>query len=220
MNSVLNSYSKQCTESKLSQVHSAPTLGPACAHTTCALRRVAGLARPCRRLGPAVSQAWPGRVAAHAQSCRVHRRCCAPYRKLLGRIACLQCVCSAPAPCRRALGVILQPWLRCIATQSHPPQQRYKILYRGPPLARPLAVLRPKRLPPSHDTNLYRDSPWPGHARTRYRTPCAQADRVVVYIVALPRRVVGVAWPYRGPCNYAQLPCVTIHPLYRDSNGQ
>ena len=62
MNSVPNSDSEQCTESKLSRVHSAPNLGLACVRTA-----------PCRRPGLAVSQAWPGRVAAHAQSCHSAR---------------------------------------------------------------------------------------------------------------------------------------------------
>ena len=59
MNSVLNSDLEQCTESKLSRVHSAPTLGPACTHTA-----------PCPKPGPVVSQAWPSRVAAQTWSCR------------------------------------------------------------------------------------------------------------------------------------------------------
>ena len=59
MNNVPNSDSEQCTESKLSRVHSAPTLGLACAHTVRVLRCVAGLAWPCHRPGLAVSQAWP-----------------------------------------------------------------------------------------------------------------------------------------------------------------
>ena len=48
MNSVSNSDSEQCTESKLSRVHSAPTLGPGCAQAARALRRVMARARPYR----------------------------------------------------------------------------------------------------------------------------------------------------------------------------
>ena len=39
-------------------MHSAPTLGPACARTT-----------PCRRPGLAISQAWPGRIVGLAGPC-------------------------------------------------------------------------------------------------------------------------------------------------------
>ena len=50
MNSVPNSDSEQCTESKLSRVHKVHTLAqPACT-------------APCHRPGLAVSQAWLGRV--------------------------------------------------------------------------------------------------------------------------------------------------------------
>ena len=67
MSSVPNSDSEQCTESKLSRVHSAPILGPAYAHTApCRWPgRVAGLAWQCRSTRPAVSQRTPAhRVAA------------------------------------------------------------------------------------------------------------------------------------------------------------
>ena len=67
---VSNSDSEQCTGSRPSRVHSAPTLGLACAHTAPALRRVAGLAWSCRRPDLVVSQAWPGLVTAHAWPCR------------------------------------------------------------------------------------------------------------------------------------------------------
>ena len=46
MNNIHEQCPKQCIESKLSRVHSAPTFGPACAHTA-----------PCRRPGMAVSSA-------------------------------------------------------------------------------------------------------------------------------------------------------------------
>ena len=78
MNSVPNSDSEQCTESKLSRVHSAPILGPAYAHTA-----------PCRWPGCVAGLAWqcrkktPGRVAAHARApCRR-----APPRSAARRVA-------------------------------------------------------------------------------------------------------------------------------------
>ena len=56
MNSDSNSNLEQCTESKLSRVHSAPTHGLGCAQAARALRRVLARAEPYR--GP-----LPGRVA-------------------------------------------------------------------------------------------------------------------------------------------------------------
>ena len=49
-------------------MHSAPTHGPGCVHT--APCRRPGLAWPCCRPGPTVSQAWPSRVAGLARPCR------------------------------------------------------------------------------------------------------------------------------------------------------
>ena len=87
MNSVLKSDSEQCTKSKLSRVHSAPTLGPACAHYAVSQAwpgRVVGLARPCLKLGPAVSQAWPGRVPG--APCRVAAPTSALARRVPSRV--------------------------------------------------------------------------------------------------------------------------------------
>ena len=75
MNSCPNSDSKRCPESKLGHVHSVHTLGPGCTHATRTLRRVAGLALPCRRLGPAVP--LRPRTHWHAVSQAV---CCTPCR--------------------------------------------------------------------------------------------------------------------------------------------
>ena len=82
MNNILNSDSEQCTESKLSPVHSAPTLDPAYAHTA-----------PYRRPGPAVSQAPPAvllRPRAHWRAVS-QAVCCvpcrAPYRRVGHRVA-------------------------------------------------------------------------------------------------------------------------------------
>ena len=64
MTNVSNSDSEQCTESKLSRVHSAPTLGPSCTRTA-----------SCRRPGLAVSQRAPvvSHIVPHAVSLRVTR---------------------------------------------------------------------------------------------------------------------------------------------------
>ena len=79
MNSSSNSDSKQCSESKLGQVHSMHTHGPGCAHAARWAGRIAlcrGLAQPYRGLAP-------GRIVASAWSCRsVHRPCCVLSRTL------------------------------------------------------------------------------------------------------------------------------------------
>ena len=67
MNSVPNSDSKQCLESKLGQVHSVHTLNPGCAHYAQAAHTA-----PCRRPGLVVSQACIGRIVAPSRPCRKH----------------------------------------------------------------------------------------------------------------------------------------------------
>ena len=202
MNSVLNSDSEKCTESKLSRVHSASTLGPACAHITRALRRVATHARPCRSAHPAMSQRTPSHVAAHAR----------PYR---GRVTA-----RTRTPCRRATTFKpghdtifvsrLESLAACTTRRVARAQRRivahpapYRSLYRCP--------YCDTNATPSHETNfciatltsngkaLARASrsiaTLTPRAGWSYRRP---PGRVVACIVALPRRVVGVAWPYHG----------------------
>ena len=133
-----------------------------------------------------MSQAWPDHVAGLARlyrgpvSPRALARYCAPYRRLLGHVA---------GRCISALAALYHD-------PDSPPQPRYKILYRGPPLARPLAVSLPKRPPPSHDTNLYHDSPWPSHARAR-ATACPTCRPAVSLPVSWPYHTVSWAWPGR-----------------------
>ena len=66
-------------------MHSAPTLGPTCAHTALALRHVLGLAWPCRKLGLAVSQR-PRALARHVVG------------RVLRTVSCT--ISSRRAPCR------------------------------------------------------------------------------------------------------------------------
>ena len=67
-------------------MHSAPTLGLACAHI--APGCVVGLARPCCRPGPTMLQRWPGRVIAHARPLAVPLGPChAPYPRAERRVA-------------------------------------------------------------------------------------------------------------------------------------
>ena len=113
MNSVQTMTQKQCSESKLSRVHSAPNLSLACAHR---LRAQHALA-PCRgRAPPAVSQphaALSERLApapsapAGALACPASPRACVPRAKH-----------PAPAPCRRHSGrIAIQP-MPCLAYLS------------------------------------------------------------------------------------------------------
>ena len=123
---------------------------------------------------------------------------------------------SRPSPCCARTARRVARTLRVVSCTlprvSQPPAP-----YRGA-LLRRIATLAALY----HDTTvapqprynvLYRDSPWPGYARVRCRMPCTQADRVVACIVDLPRHIMGVAWPYHGPCSCAQLPCVTIQSI-------
>ena len=87
MNNDPNRYSKQCPESKLSRVHSVPTLGPASVHTT-----------PCRRPGLTVSQCTPCRVAHCAL--RVVSSC--PHTCFRAYRSSLRCIVALPAAYRGA----------------------------------------------------------------------------------------------------------------------
>ena len=113
MNSVLNSDSKQCTESKLGWVHQVHTLAqPArtgrehCTQAGHVATVSWACARPYRDLWPTVSQAWPAVLQAPASYCGA----------LLRRIVAHCCVVlwRTTAPYR-------SPWLHCIATQGRPP---------------------------------------------------------------------------------------------------
>ena len=130
MNSVPNSDSEQCTESKLSRVHNAPTLGPACAHAACLAGRVVVHQAPCRRPGPAMYQRTPDRVArcaSNAVSPRPRVRCCA-YRSSLRRIVALPPAVSHLSldtscwpyrgPCCASVPLACHDIIYCIVTQG------------------------------------------------------------------------------------------------------
>ena len=129
MNSVLNSDSEQCTESRLGWVHRVHTLNPGCA--------------PTARTQP-VSWHAIGRIVAPSRSCRgsplpchcAHARTGAPCRslpaydtKIVSRhIAstasaprALPCISQLPASYRGALLRRIASLLQCIATQRSPP---------------------------------------------------------------------------------------------------
>ena len=126
MNSAPNSDSEQCTKSKLSRVHSAPTLGPACVHTA---------PRPCHRPGPIVSRVYEAitlcaRTSWHVLSCAVSRpsvmiqilyRDTSPLPRVMSsrRASCHGTSCAVSQPCC----VVSQP-------KGRPTQSQYKILYR------------------------------------------------------------------------------------------
>ena len=136
MNSVPNSDSEQCTESKLSRVYSAPTHG-----LGCTLRHVVAHAGPyrgplpdhvalvpCReRLCPTVS--LPARSCWHAVSQRY--------------------VALRAAPCRSPSGRIAHLLIRIVA---HPRPYRSAA---APRVVACLAIHLPARLPSCHDTPIF-----------------------------------------------------------------
>ena len=120
MNGVPNSDSEQCTESKLSRVHSAPILGPACTHTT-----------PCRRLGP------PGHVAGLALQCRsAHERASASCRRPCAICHVAHRIVSQSAVLHALYAASWRfPWPCCTCLVIQPDDQaaflsRYNLLYR------------------------------------------------------------------------------------------
>ena len=150
---------------------------PPLAQLASTLRRVAGLARPCRSARLTVSHAVTRAVSQRPSSALLRvisqppRLCCEHSQLYRGSV-----------PGRIAAYLAIQPSGQAALLS------RYSLLYR--------------------DTLPQQPGP-----RARTARPCARAGRVVACIVALPRRVVGVAWPYRGPCSCAQLPCVTIQSI-------
>ena len=134
MNSVLNSDSEQCPESKLGWVHQVHTL---------ALPEHTSLSH-CAQASHVTDVSWAvwqpvaGRVPSLGD--RIVTLCHrAPARAAAHRVTSLQRrIVALPAPCRAC--VAIQPSgqaARCIATHKATPQHQY---------------------------NLYRDSPWPVHA--------------------------------------------------------
>ena len=145
-------------------------LSAQCTHPWPSLRAHCALGQPCRghqvacrRPSPAVLQRTLGHVVEHTRLCRALCRTgsvVAPPRALL-RISQL------PEPYRgtllyHSLGVLYRD-------PKSPPQPRYKILYRDPPLARP-------------------------RARTHCLTPLRAAGRVMANISVVSQ----ASWPCRG----------------------
>ena len=87
MNNVPNSDSEQCTESKLSRMHSAPTLGPGCAQAASAMHHVMELTGP-------YPSPLPGRVAPVPEHVAARMRA-------MGRSAesCRAAPCHSPSGC-------------------------------------------------------------------------------------------------------------------------
>ena len=149
MNSVPNNDSKQCTESKPGWVHQVHTL----AQLARTLRRVVGLACPCRRPSLAVSQAWPGRVVAPSRQCRRHRRSCRrparPCRRLYRDTPSTKAMRARRVACCRGCR---SPKRRIVAHRGHVaaciaailryksrPYPQYKVCIVTRPLVKPCA---------------------------------------------------------------------------------
>ena len=193
MNNVPNSDSEQCIESKLSRVHSAPTLGPACVHTACALRRVVGLAWPCHNARPAVLRAVSPCALArcYAWYCWPPRPCRALYRNT--------------TPCRRPLPIRIQILYHDLSpatsalhvvSREMPPVSQPPLSYHSSLLCRiaALATLyRDTTVAPQPRYNvLYCDSLWPGHACV---CAAARPTRRPVVSEAISWPHPAVSWP-------------------------
>ena len=175
MNSVSNSDSEQCIESRLGQVHNVHTPMAQPART---LARVASLVRSCRKPGPVVSQAPPA-MSLHPRArwrAMSQAMCCAPCRR--------PCVARHVAHRIVAQGAVSWRFLRriaaCIAAPiatQMPPQATIQFLYRdthpqrpGPRARAPLA-LRAGRL---------------------YRRP---PGRVVAMLLPSRGALLAISWP-------------------------
>ena len=205
MNSVPNSDSKQCTESRLGWVQRVHTLTQA-VHTLCVGPVVSWHTRRCVVV---VSRCTLGRVTrctARVVSPRPHASCCAQCRCPSGRIAgLLRRIVAPPAPYRSR-----------VATQGCP-STMIQNLYRGsPPVAKP---------PSCHDTpNCIVTHPPMARPCARKRcSPRARAGRVVACL----SRIAGSPRPYRKALLRAPAclcPCLSrYNTLYRDTrleNGQ
>ena len=204
MNSVPNSDSEQCIESKLSRVHSAPTLGPACAHTAL-----------CGKPSMAMSQAWPGRVAGLAQPC--HRLGPAMSQRPLKRwraVSQVMCCASCRTLYRHARRHVARP-LRRIVTPPPVVSRLSRDTTQQP--NRALVTIRPfisRHNPPAARPSRTRRSPL---CRGR---PCSMGLSAVSQAEssALSWPNPTVSWPYRGHGCYA-LPAVSrYNALYRDQS--
>ena len=126
-----------------------------------------------------MSQTWPERVVAPSRQCRRHRRQYRCAHASTGR------PCHAPRSLYKIVSQHKLPVARRVAWRWAP--------YRSPDYS----VLRP-RVAPQPRYKFVSRLPLARPCSARCRMPRAQVGRVVAYIVALPRRVVVVAWPYRG----------------------
>ena len=114
MNSYSNSDSKQCPKSKLSRVHSAPTLGPGCVHTAHWAGHVVAHQASCRRPPPIVS--WPSSrlcLRPHRALCRASCPC-APTRAAVRHVTASSAVSRASRPYCGTCPAVSQ---HCIVTQ-------------------------------------------------------------------------------------------------------
>ena len=146
----MNSYSEQCTKSKLGRVHSAHTQGP---------RLHTGRTRTAPCHGPlpgrimVMSQACTGRVVAHrrcvarrllcAMSLSGPRRVAAPLvvtQRIVSRYNSYSALCSPchvhPAPYCSTHAAVSSAVSRVVSRPKSRPQPRYNICITPPPPAR------------------------------------------------------------------------------------
>ena len=190
MNSDPNSDSKQCSKSKLGQVHNVHTPMAQAAHTLlvgpavswCTRRRVVAFPRSYRSLCPAVSKRYvvtQGRVTSPFLSrYKIYIATVALVARALRALSLvLPLVSQPPASYRGALLRCIATLARCIKTQSHPPQPRYNsfyILNQGLPTSRYKLCIAASSL---------------GQAMRRVVGHLDRVTRTVGCIVAVPGRV-------------------------------
>ena len=116
MNSVPNSDSEQCPESKLGWVHRVHILGPGCAHAPHWAYRVVASQAPCHRPPPTVSWTSSRLCRSAHRSCRrsCHALCRAPVCATARRVASSSAMSRASRLYRGACPAMSQ---HCIATQ-------------------------------------------------------------------------------------------------------
>ena len=189
MNSDPNGDSKQSPESKLGQVHSVHIHGPGCKHAVRWVGRIVAsvvVSWRTRYRVVAMSQACTDRVTAPSGPCI--SLCCATCHRALACAAALYVTTSS--------AVLRACWLY------------HSVVSRACPAVLHLLHGRVVACLATHPAatlcaHVVRRVVWPvGHI-------VAAVGRIVVVVGS----VMVVAWPYRGPCSCAQLPCVMIQSI-------
>ena len=210
MNSVPNSDSEQCPESRLSwvhKVHMVHTLNPSCAPTM-------------RTQRPGHATRWAGCVVAH-RGCIVghswppsqpYRSCAQPNRgRVVAYGSCVAGLCRDTKPCRRPLLVTIQNLYR--DPSPCPAHVVARVAFPSVVSQPSRDVSRPKVAPLSHDT-ISCIATHPLAAKPSCARGARPARRLTLSRACWPCRGV-VSW---APCCTLYCPVSRYNLLYRDSN--